>query len=357
MNQRGPLCLDIVGGLRQAAGMLIQSLESRRLLSASLSFLDGILTITGDESANSIEFESRFPFVNTGEPDPASERLVVHADGQEFIYLMREIAEVRINGGGGDDLIIVGRRILAPVFASGGEGDDTIGGGLGDDTLLGGAGDDVIDGNPGADAIDGGDGNDRLHPGRLGPPEDPGALAADSDVVFGGEGDDFVGIHGRYFFGAETESRFFNQSGAPIAPGVETVTGLLSRRSFSDGITRGVVRWTVDTDGTIEALRMEEVPNEGETRFTDGFLPFGVRMIVTPGQTPGAPKQFSRSFSLSKGNDGPTDNTNPSPRWSSQAMQSTVALFGPNGVLVREARGILENPGYFVFGDRGPEPA
>lgn len=325
--------------------MHCQILERRRLLSTSTSFINGVLEIRADDAANTIEFESHYPFNSMGRYGPEDERIVVHADGATFEHSATDIDAIHVYAGGGDDLVIVGRRIGAPVFINGGEGNDTIGGGGGDDTLVGGSGDDVIDGNLGADAIDGSDGNDQLYPGRL--PED-GTVG---DVVFGGEGNDLVGIHGRHFFGAETESHYFNRQGPGITPGVDTVTGEVYRETFEDNITRGVVRWTVETDGSIADMRLEEVPNDGDTRFTDSFFPVGVRMNITPAENPSEPRTFSKAFPLSKGNDGSIDNPNPSPRFSSQAMNSVYALFGSEDVLVYEGGRMRDRPDFVVTGE------
>jgi hypothetical protein len=89
----------------------------------------------------------------------------------------------RINGQGGDDLIIGGSGAETLV---GGRGDDTILGGSGAETLIGGSGNDLIDGNGGVDTAFMGKGDDTFV-------WDPGD---GSDVVEGGKGVDTMVFNG-----------------------------------------------------------------------------------------------------------------------------------------------------------------
>jgi Ca2+-binding RTX toxin-like protein len=66
------------------------------------------------------------------------------------------------NGEAGDDVVIVGRDVPAPVTLRGGPGNDTLVGGAGDDKLMGGPGNDTLIGRGGNDALYGGPGNDNL---------------------------------------------------------------------------------------------------------------------------------------------------------------------------------------------------
>ena len=76
----------------------------------------------------------------------------------------------RLNGAGGDDLVI------------GRSGDDFLAGGNGNDLIQGGAGDDLMNGNRGDDTLIGGAGNDTLR----------GSVGADSFVFSADGGDDTV---------------------------------------------------------------------------------------------------------------------------------------------------------------------
>src|SRR5215218_3534937 len=84
------------------------------------------------------------------------------------------------NGGAGDDVVIVGRTVPAPVTLRGGPGDDTLVGGAGGDKLGGGPGEDTLVGRGSDDWLYGGSGDDRLIGG-------PG-----EDTCVGGPGQDTV---------------------------------------------------------------------------------------------------------------------------------------------------------------------
>jgi Ca2+-binding RTX toxin-like protein len=66
------------------------------------------------------------------------------------------------NGGAGNDVVILSRKVLAPATLRGGPGNDTLVGGAGDDKLIGGPGDDTLIGRGGNDWLYGGPGNDKL---------------------------------------------------------------------------------------------------------------------------------------------------------------------------------------------------
>jgi Ca2+-binding RTX toxin-like protein len=78
------------------------------------------------------------------------------------------VAAFYFNGGEGDDTVIVGKSVPAPVRLRGGGGDDLLVGGGGDDLLIGGPGENVLVGGPGDDHLHGGPGDDLLigGPGR-----------------------------------------------------------------------------------------------------------------------------------------------------------------------------------------------
>lgn len=321
--------------------MHIETLEKRRLLSVALELADGTLSVRADEADNRVVFEHK-ALLNF-RSEPTSEQLIVHMDGQQFTYPSRDVLVVYVWAFGGDDLVIAGRAAPQRFVINGGDGDDTIGGGRADDTLLGSAGNDVLDGNQGSDALDGGAGDDRLHSGRLSP--EP-TTEVNSDVVFGGEGQDFVGVHGRNYFGGEVETFYFNRNGPAIAEGIEIAQGVLYRQQFPDQFTRGVVEWTLETDGSVANVTFEKVKNEGETRFTDEWLTVGVRITVTHADELMPARVFNKAFPLEKGHDPRSvlKDTDPSPRRSLHTMTTVYALFGPERVLVRDPWRVEEHP-------------
>jgi Ca2+-binding RTX toxin-like protein len=96
------------------------------------------------------------------------------------------IGGFEVNGGPGDDSIIIGSTVEVPATLRGGEGDDHLVGGAGNDKLVGGPGNDTLSGRGGDDALYGGSGNDTLY-GGLG-----------NDKLVGGSGENVpVGGPGR----------------------------------------------------------------------------------------------------------------------------------------------------------------
>jgi len=88
-----------------------------------------------------------------------------------------------IEGGGGDD------EIRGAMLATGGAGNDTLGGTIGSNTLIGGDGDDLLSGNRGADLLAGGAGNDTL---RGGSGDDTLAGDSGNDILNGNAGNDIL---------------------------------------------------------------------------------------------------------------------------------------------------------------------
>jgi Ca2+-binding RTX toxin-like protein len=88
------------------------------------------------------------------------------------------ISGISYNGGGGDDVVVIGRNVPAPATLRGGPGNDLLVGGAGNDKLIGGPGDDTLIGRGGDDWLYGGPGDDKLIGG-------PG-----EDTCVGGPGQD-----------------------------------------------------------------------------------------------------------------------------------------------------------------------
>ncbi len=161
---------------RTPSSFTIESLESRRLLAATVALDRGILTVVGDAAADRID---------VAYSADRSELLVTVNGTSAGGYSAASVGRVSIDGGAGDDVITTdfrGRSILR-----GGPGNDSINAGGGDDQLFGDAGNDTILGNRGRDVIYGGDGNDVLS-GGTGP--DVLIGEAGNDSVVGSAGDD-----------------------------------------------------------------------------------------------------------------------------------------------------------------------
>jgi Ca2+-binding RTX toxin-like protein len=87
-----------------------------------------------------------------------------HPEGNpdELLCESTPIAGFEVNTGAGNDAVIVGREVPAPVTLRGGPGDDKLIGGAGADKLIGGTGSDILVGRAGADWLYGGSGDDKL---------------------------------------------------------------------------------------------------------------------------------------------------------------------------------------------------
>jgi Ca2+-binding RTX toxin-like protein len=87
------------------------------------------------------------------------------ANPNELLCEATAIAGFEVNAGGGDDSVVVGHEVSAPVTLRGGPGDDKLIGGVGTDKLIGGGGADLLVGRAGDDWLYGGPDDDRLYGG------------------------------------------------------------------------------------------------------------------------------------------------------------------------------------------------
>jgi Ca2+-binding RTX toxin-like protein len=215
---------------RQSQSM-IESLESRRLLSASMVGLHGgVLVIHGSgKAANDIlvqrNADAGMIDVSISTADRKSGQPVTST--QSFAEL--DVKRVVIQGGQMEDSIVVGRNDpdwhLAVFINAGkgnddiatgggndlivaGDGNDHVDSGAGDDRVMGEKGDDEISGDNGNDFLDGGQGNDILHGG------------ADNDRVRGGKGSDQL-------FGDDGDDKLEGQGG-----GHDELTGGVGADTF-----------------------------------------------------------------------------------------------------------------------------
>lgn len=119
-----------------------------------------------------------------------ADRLTLSAVNRSFGGL------VAIDGGDGNDSIIVATSVQYGVQLLGGDGNDSLVGGAGNDTAEGGAGRDDLRGGSGNDLLLGGDHNDTLNGGNGsdtlsgGTGHDRLAGGNDNDAMSGGEGND-----------------------------------------------------------------------------------------------------------------------------------------------------------------------
>src|SRR3954454_23876385 len=138
--------------------VVVESLENRALLaSVGLNTSTGVLTITGNSTADRIEVQRR---ADKGQ-------LKVESNGSEKSFSYSAVKKIVINANGGNDWVEFSSRdggINIPSSINGGDG-DTLQGGLNKDTILGGNGNDRIQGKAGNDSLSGGAGNDFVEGG------------------------------------------------------------------------------------------------------------------------------------------------------------------------------------------------
>ena len=195
--------------VRNDAAAMIEPLEPRKLLSASLA--ENVLTVVGTHKNDVITVTINARTTN---------QISVSVNGAVQRFLLSDVQEIDIIAGRGNDFVYVDPhqpKLIATTKITGGDGKDTIQGGAGKDRIegndgndiidggggrdiiYGGAGNDKIDGNDGNDFIDGGTGNDTLIGGKgidnlFGNDGDDKIDSEDKDIdsVNGGNGDDFV---------------------------------------------------------------------------------------------------------------------------------------------------------------------
>ena len=138
---------------------IIETLESRQMMSASVQLVDGMLILQG---------ASRGHNHLTVSPDANGTTLFARADSVKKHYLIKDVQSIRIVGGDKPDQVAIAPNITKPSFirtgggadsVSGGGGSDTIMGGAGNDTITGGAGDDLLLGQGGSNNVDAGNGD------------------------------------------------------------------------------------------------------------------------------------------------------------------------------------------------------
>jgi Ca2+-binding RTX toxin-like protein len=185
---------------------LLESLEQRRLLTASFSRSTGIVTILGTDAVNVVGL------ANNG----ATFSVVETTGGQTVTtnFDTARVTRIVVKLLRGADTLTMG-KVSIPANISGGPGADRLSAGRGNDTIFGNGGDDYIFGSFGRDLIDGGsEGDDMLGGGdrdtvdystRTNPltiglgtlPDDGEAgegdnVRSDFEVVLGGSGSDTI---------------------------------------------------------------------------------------------------------------------------------------------------------------------
>lgn len=190
--------------------MFLEMLETRRLLSASLTD-SGQLVVMGDQEApnsitvglstdgSSVDVTVNDATVQAFDSSAVSSLVIIGGNGDDVIKIDETNGALaiptKIFGGSGNDYITSG---AGKTFIDGGAGADTIlagsgnskiVGGGGADSIVAGSGNDVVYGNKGKDSLDGGSGSDTLAGGKGG---DDLHAGSGNDFLSGGKGPDVL---------------------------------------------------------------------------------------------------------------------------------------------------------------------
>jgi Ca2+-binding RTX toxin-like protein len=188
-------------------GTPIEQLERRHLLSAVLE--NGVLTVTGTEGADVIEFD-RTTLTN----------MKVEVNDDESNFDFAAINRIIVRALGGNDEVEFNNRnpIVINAIIFGDAGNDSLEGGDGRDTIYGADGNDVLEGKSNSDSLVGQRGNDRLE-------GDSG-----NDILKGGVGNDFLegGLHRDRLFGEAGQDDLKGNAG------VDSISGGLGNDDFDN---------------------------------------------------------------------------------------------------------------------------
>jgi Ca2+-binding RTX toxin-like protein len=208
--------------MKRISHLTFESLESKNLLAADVSLLDGELLIKGTEKADQVVVS-------------ATRNEVVVTQGETVArFAANKVVTLRFQGGLGDDQFT--NKTALPSIAYGNQGNDiliggsaadALFGGPGNDQLFGGDGNDSLHGDHGDDTLEGGRGNDELNGwygndilrGDDGDDELSGYLGNDS--IWGGNGNDVLKGHegDDQLFGDAGNDKLYGWKGADLLVG------------------------------------------------------------------------------------------------------------------------------------------
>jgi Ca2+-binding RTX toxin-like protein len=229
-------------GVVGSVGPGCEMLEPRRLLSGGPSvgyeLNAGVLSVFGTRANDTI---------NVSPVGGKNGKLFISVKGRNLdqTFRAKDIAEIHVLGGAGDDTIslmqpgislqsvpgpsgtfvmhsTVYKGVPIDALLDGGDGNDKLFGGSGDDTITGGNGDDTLNGGAeGRNDLDGGAGNDVLAGGK------------DADRLNGGDGDDKLNGNGLDYGDVQIEGDLssghpeisFTVTKNPNGSAVDTITG------------------------------------------------------------------------------------------------------------------------------------
>src|SRR5687767_6506280 len=125
---------------------MLEGLERRFLMAASISLVKGQLNVIGTSAADDIEISQ-------------SGGVTTINDGGLITEINRPVSHIVLLGKSGNDRLVVQDSIVVDANIDGGDGDDFMRGGGGPDRIAGGKGNDTANGGLGSDIIGGGEGS------------------------------------------------------------------------------------------------------------------------------------------------------------------------------------------------------
>ncbi|MFN7767443.1 MAG: calcium-binding protein, partial [Planctomycetaceae bacterium] len=227
-----------------------QVLESRQLLSMTVSLSGSSVTFAGDAANDSLTLTVGATGLLTHNlalgGNLVSEVDLDSATAGEQSLAASNVGSLSISAGAGNDTIDASAWTGTGLWISGGDGNDIIKGGSGNDNLQGGTGNDVVEGNggndnlygdeqsgngpaDGNDTLRGGDGNDTLYGDNANLPWNA-PFGTGSDLLDGGNGDDAM-------YGSDGTNQFFGGAGNDWADDGLKHSVLLTNTSYiADGV-------------------------------------------------------------------------------------------------------------------------
>ncbi len=223
--------------------MAVEQLPDRIVPALSVTFVGGVLTVSGDATGVAHDVITLTTAADGG----------IRVAGQFYGATVANTSQIHVNGlSGGDYIDLTGLSgYTGSTSLNGGGGNDTIFGSEGADTLYGADGDDTLAGKGGNDSLNGGYGNDYLY-GCYGNDTLYGGEGTGSDVLDGGYGNDTLraSVGNDTYYGGSgsgdtleaivlSDSTFYvsgSNSGAlngQVFSGVENLTGGYGRDVFS----------------------------------------------------------------------------------------------------------------------------
>jgi len=257
----------------QTRGLDVEPLECRRLLSATVS--RGILAIRGTTADDAIE-------IRRADQDPGLLEVVENGNVTAS-RAIDSIRQIRIDGGSGDDEILVNQDngpITIPTQLKGGRGDDLLRGGAGRNQLDGGVGRNAFESGGGIDRVANAVRADRLR--KLGSAQafrNYMTRAAQARSEFGGWVD-----------GIAVDGRVFSMAGTTDA--VTTTSGMASTSAVATTGATGVAVDASQTNTQIAGV------DEGDLIENDGrhlYILSRGELLIVDANSPDAPEVVSRT--------------------------------------------------------------